>query len=96
METHGQKMARQFRAYNDETKTFFLTKLDPSAKGVAVTHEVMNPLLKGPRWTVTCPAGTDVVDVVAAFAAEHWPPEVYRLWWEKNGRELVRKGYLHE
>lgn len=96
METHGQKMARQFREYTEKDRVFFLTKLDPSAQGVKVTNEVMNPLLKGPRWTVTCPAGTDVADVAAAFAAEHWPPEVYKLWWEKNGQDLVKKGYLHE
>lgn len=93
MESHGQKMARQFREYTEQDRVFFLTKLDA---GITVTHEVRNPMLKGPRWVVTCPVGTDVVDVAAAFAAERWPPEVYKLWWEKNGRGLVAKGILHE
>lgn len=95
METHGERMARRHQAYTNEGRMFFLTTFS-SREGVLVTHEVRNPLLKGPRWVVTCPVGTDVADVAAAFAAANWPPEIYQQWWEKNGKDLVRQGSLHE
>lgn len=71
-----------------------LTNLQPGP--VSIRFERMVQMLRRPRFTVTCPTGTDVADIMAKFRELGWGDAAYSVWFEKNGFDLVQKGYLHE
>lgn len=72
----------------------FLTLLE-TIGGVRLVHEPCHPLLRRPRIEITCPVGTDVDDIRTAFR-QNGLESLYDQWWERNGKDLVEKGYLHE
>ena len=74
----------------------FLTVIDPSAIGVQIQYEVKNLLLREPRITVTCAAGTNLMDIRIALQNYGWDTHTYDAWFDANGRQFLEKGVFYE
>lgn len=94
MINQAQQMAQRHREYV-QSSAVFLTLLDDSSAS-DIRYEPNHPLLHRPRWIVRCRKGSSLSDVQKMFESFGWPIEIFMLWKEKNGNDLVRRNQLRQ